>query len=269
MDRNAAMGEDTAPLSELDDYEVADDSVDVRGWTVTTSNGADVGRVHDLIVHRSTMQAQYLAVRLEGDSTAMSGSDSSLPVLVPVSRAHIDEDAKRVHLDSTGEGLTQLPRYGGAAIDRDYNDTFNRSEAPVSASATSSTQDTPQRITRSAEELRVGKRNVSAGEVTVRKHVETEHVTEPVTRTREVVNVERRPVSADAAASDISEGEIRVPLVEEEIVVEKRPVVKEEIVITKDRVTETENVEAELREERIEVDGVNETSRNTSTRRGA
>jgi len=263
------MGQDMAPLSELNDYEVADDSIDVRGWTVTTSNGADVGRVHDLIVDRSTMQARYLAVSLEGANTAMTDSDSSRPVLVPVARAHIDENANRVHLDSTGDGLNQLPRYGGAAVDRDYNETFNRTEAPMRSASASTTQDTPQRITRSAEELRIGKRNVSAGEVTVRKHVETERVTEPVTRTREVVNVERRPVSADAAATEISEGEIRVPLVEEEVVVEKRPVVKEEVVITKDHVTETENVEAELREERIEVDGVDETRRNESTRREA
>ena len=45
-----------------------------------------------------------------------------------------------------------------------------------------------------------------------------------------------------------------VPVVEEEIVVEKRPVVKEEIVISKEPVTKHKTIETELRHEEVDVD---------------
>jgi uncharacterized protein (TIGR02271 family) len=112
------------------------------------------------------------------------------------------------------------------------------------------------RIARVEEELAIGKRALQTGEVLVRKTVETEHVRRPVTRVREEVEVERRPVerAAGAADVDIREGEVRVPIMEEEVVVEKRPVVKEEVVIKKRAVEETEQVETELKKERIDVD---------------
>jgi uncharacterized protein (TIGR02271 family) len=260
------MHDNVTPLSQLSDYEVADDSVDVRGWTVVTTAGAEVGRVNDLVVDSTTMKARYLAVALEDSGSAATDGDATLPVLLPVDRAQIDEDARRVLVDGSGDNLSQMPRYGAMGTSGEHSSSSSHTEVAAASNPARSTEAGPHRITRSAEELRVGKRSVEAGEVTVRKHVETEHVTEPVTRSREIVNIERRPVAADAGgAAEIREDEIRVPLVEEEIVVEKRPVVKEELVITKERVTETENVEVDLREERIEVDGVNEKS--TTTRR--
>ncbi len=117
------------------------------------------------------------------------------------------------------------------------------------------------RLTRAEEELEIGKRRVQAGEVNVHKHVETEHVTRPVTTRREEVTIERRPISADRAsghgstATEIGDdSEIRIPITEEELVVEKRAVVKEELVIKKHMVTEDETVEADLRKERIDID---------------
>jgi len=111
------------------------------------------------------------------------------------------------------------------------------------------------RITRSEEELAIGKRQVEAGEVAVRKTVETERVTERVPVMREEVTVERRPVAAaDTASTEIGEDRIVVPVTEEEVVVEKRPVVKEEVVLRTRAVEDTEEVEADLRRERIEVD---------------
>jgi len=111
---------------------------------------------------------------------------------------------------------------------------------------------------------------VEAGEAVVRKTVETEHVRQPVTRRREEVEIERRPVERGmaAGASDIAEGEIRVPIMEEEVVVEKRPVVKEEIVVKKRAIEETQNVEAELRKERIDVDESGRTRNVKETSRG-
>lgn len=115
--------------------------------------------------------------------------------------------------------------------------------------------DRDTRITRAEEELAIGKRQVQAGEVTVRKTVDTERVTERVPVTREEVTVERRPVEAsDRTAPEIGEDRIVVPVTEEEVVVEKRPVVKEEVVLRTRAVEDTEQVEADLRRERVDVD---------------
>jgi len=71
----------------------------------------------------------------------------------------------------------------------------------------------------------------------------------------EEVTVERRPLSADAATDiSITEDEIRVPLMQEEVIAEKRVVPKEEVVIRKRAVSDTEVVEDEVRRERIDVD---------------
>jgi uncharacterized protein (TIGR02271 family) len=46
----------------------------------------------------------------------------------------------------------------------------------------------------------------------------------------------------------------RVPVTEEEVVVEKRPVAKEEVRIRKDVVSDTETVEEDVRREEVEVE---------------
>jgi uncharacterized protein (TIGR02271 family) len=97
---------------------------------------------------------------------------------------------------------------------------------------------------------------VQAGEVGVRKTVETEHVRETVPVTREEVTIERRPVQGGrtAAGAEIREEEVRIPIVDEDVVVEKRIVPKEEIVVRKNAVEETRTVEADLRKERAMID---------------
>jgi uncharacterized protein (TIGR02271 family) len=114
-----------------------------------------------------------------------------------------------------------------------------------------------QRMTLSEEQLSIGKRQVQAGEVGLRKTVETEHVSESVPLMREEVTIERRPISADAARGaniEIGEDEIRIPVMEEQAVVEKRTVATEEVILNKRTVTEQETVEADLRRERLDVD---------------
>jgi len=128
-----------------------------------------------------------------------------------------------------------------------------------------------QRLTLSEEQLAVGKRQVQAGEAAVRKTVETEHVRRSVPVQREEVVVERRPISGDRASDvDIREDEVRIPLMAEEVVVEKRAVPTEEIVIQKRVVTEEREVEADLRRERVDDSELrNTTSRTADTVAGA
>jgi stress response protein YsnF len=64
-----------------------------------------------------------------------------------------------------------------------------------------------------------------------------------------------RPVTGgDAYASaKIGEEQMRVPVADEELVVDKRPVVKEDVIISKPPVEERDTVEADLRKERVDV----------------
>lgn len=117
-----------------------------------------------------------------------------------------------------------------------------------------------QRLTLSEEQLAVGKRQVQAGEVSVRKTVETERVQETVGLVHEEVTIERHPISADAARTaqigDIGEETIRVPLMAEEAVIDKRVVPVEEVVLRKNAVTENQVIEDSVRRERLVTDGL-------------
>lgn len=86
------------------------------------------------------------------------------------------------------------------------------------------------------------------------KHVETEHKQVPVNLKREEIVIERRPVNRDRGATDIREGQIRVPLTEEEAVIDTRAVVKEELIIGRRVVEDQQTVEAEVRLEEFDVD---------------
>lgn len=273
-----------APLGELDDYKVADGDPDIRGWDVTTQDGQKVGEVDELLVDTEAMKVRYIAVDLDDD---LAGEDRS--VLVPIGAAQLDDEADRVLVVGISpEQFTTLPEYRREAFDRGYESSLLSSlqggdqevdRAAADRERVDATRDPRDedyyanphfddsrfygekrgpreaRVTRSEEELQIGKRPVRAGEVEVRKTVETEHVREPVTRMREEVTVERHPVEANRAGDvEIGEDEIRVPVVEEEIVVEKRPVVKEEIVVKKRAVTDERTVDADVRRERIDVD---------------
>jgi uncharacterized protein (TIGR02271 family) len=211
-------------------WEVAKGEPDVRGWDVCTADLRKIGEVDDLFADPTAMKVRYLTVEIDTD---LVSGQADQDLLVPISRARVDESQRKVVLDVTGANLQHF------------------------ATAPSQPWREDQiRMTRAAEELRIGKRQVTAGEVEVKKRVETERVTEPVTLRYEEVEIERRPVTGSAAADDvqITADEVRVPLKGEEAVVEKRPVVKEEVVIKKRPVEERETVEADLRKERIDVE---------------
>ena len=122
------------------------------------------------------------------------------------------------------------------------------------------------------EQLRVGKREVSAGGVQLRKTVRTEQVNVPVELRREDVTIER------VAASDVGnlntadafkEGVIEVPLTREEAVVSKEAQVTGAVRVKKTAETETQQVSEQVRKEDVEVvrDGKTEVKRDERTGR--
>ncbi|MBA3425689.1 MAG: DUF2382 domain-containing protein [Rubrobacter sp.] len=110
------------------------------------------------------------------------------------------------------------------------------------------------RVQRSEEELRVGTREREAGSVNVRKRVRTDRERLSVPTRREEVTVERVPVEGEATEAQIGDEEVTMPVVEQEVVVQKRPVVKEEIRVRKDVVREQQIVEEDVRREEVEVE---------------
>ena len=114
--------------------------------------------------------------------------------------------------------------------------------------------DNELRVQRTEEELVAGTREREAGELRVKKNVRTERESVEVPTRHEEVSVERVPLSGEASEAEIGEGEVNVPVTDEEVVVSKRPVVKEEVRIRKDVVEDTQIVEEDVRREEIDVE---------------
>ena len=278
-----------APLSELDGFKVAEGDPDVRGWDVLAADGTKVGEVEDLLVDTGQMKVRYLEVDLDDDRFG----EQDRHVLVPIGQARLDDDNDNVLVDGIpADAFGTLPAYTRGTFSRDYETSLRQSfrgGTPVTTAATDADyyadrdfdesrflgrrrgtdREGALRVVRSEEELAIGKRAVEAGEVGVRKTVETERVRESVPVTREEVEIERRPIEPGMAAGDveIGEDEVRVPVMEEQVVAEKRVVPKEEVVIRKETVQEERVVEDTVRKERIDVDEQEDrTTRGRTTR---
>lgn len=106
------------------------------------------------------------------------------------------------------------------------------------------------------EEMHVHKQPMETGEVHVHKEVKTEHKTVDVPVQREEVVIERHPVSGNAPASEEIRGDqdIRIPVKEEQVRVEKTPVVKEEIRVGKRTVQDTEHVSEDIAKEEARIE---------------
>ena len=91
--------------------------------------------------------------------------------------------------------------------------------------------------------------------LSVRKTVDTQHVEERVGVQREDVDIERRPLrpGEQLHKTEVVGDEIRIPIMAEELVVERRMVTKEVLIIRKRRHTEERTIEAELRREDVQI----------------
>jgi uncharacterized protein (TIGR02271 family) len=252
--------------------------------------GERIGPVSDLFVDEDD-EPEYVGVE-----TGLPGSRS---VLIPAEVITVDHRLRRMvvshprslvetapSLDHEAEVTPEFERrvrvhYGldaekragsGDLLTGAAGPTEVRSADPVPDEIGHDEED-DVRVRRSEEEIRVETREREAGEIRVRKRVHTERKRLTVPKKRVEVDVERVPVEGDVSARDdaaitpqIGEEEIVVPVVEEEIVVEKRPVVKEEIRIRKRVVEEVEVVEEDVRREEVVID--DQTGRDTGANEG-
>ncbi len=108
------------------------------------------------------------------------------------------------------------------------------------------------------EELTVGKRQEQIGDVHLRKDVVQEQQTVSVPLQHEEVTVERVPVSGQVDAATVRDafqgGDIEVPVMGEEAVVDKKVVETEEVRLHKQAVTENQQVSDTVRRENVTVD---------------
>jgi uncharacterized protein (TIGR02271 family) len=146
------------------------------------------------------------------------------------------------------EAASILHRHG--AYDR-YTATGAATAAPASRTAEGG-----EKIQLHEEELQVHKQPVETGAVRARKEAVTEHRTMEIPVQREEVVIERQaPRGEPTSASDIAPGEeIRVPVSEEQVTVEKHPVVKEEVAVGKRAVQDTKQVGGTVRKEQVRVE---------------
>ena len=239
--------------------------VDVRGYEVRTRLDSEkVGRVDDLVCEADG-SIRYLDVDL-------GGFFNTKHVLLPIGAAEIDATDNVVWLSGMSkQQLKDMPDYTGdlSTVGTDYDtrarsfygrdvaddDLYDQGRFYANRGPSDARE---RRLILSEEQLDIEKRQVQAGEVSVRKHVETEHVRETVPVTHEEVTIERHAISSTDAvgsrAADIGEQEIRVPVMAEEVRTQKRVVPTEEVVVRTRDVTEDRVIEEDLRRERADVD---------------
>jgi uncharacterized protein (TIGR02271 family) len=109
------------------------------------------------------------------------------------------------------------------------------------------------RVPLAAEELIAHKRPVELGTVHVHKGVETVEQSFTVPVYREEAIIERIPPDQYDGSAPTNPNEMIIPIVEEQLVVEKRSVVKEYIRVRKNRVAEQQDVRDMVRREFVEV----------------
>jgi uncharacterized protein (TIGR02271 family) len=248
-----------------------------EGKNLLDASGSKIGRVDDIYMDEDTGKPEWLAV-----TSGMFGTRTSFVPITGVTAAGGDLqvpyekqqvlDAPNAEADGqlSQEEEARLYSHYGIAYSDDRSDsglpaggngttTSDTTRGTTSDTATGTTG-TDDAMTRSEEELDVETRNREAGRVRLRKWVETEHVEQTVPVRREEVRVEREPITdanRDRAlqGAEITEGEHEVVLHEEEAVASTHVEPKERIRLDTEVVTENETVDAELRKERIEVDG--------------
>jgi uncharacterized protein (TIGR02271 family) len=111
------------------------------------------------------------------------------------------------------------------------------------------------RVQLRGEMLQAHKERVQRGEVRLRKDVVTEQRSIEVPVTREELVIERVDASEASPTGEIgSDQDIRIPLSEERVSVEKTPVVTGEVRVGKKQVQDTKTVSGDVRREEVRVE---------------
>ena len=241
-----------APLGELKHFRVAEGDPDIRGWTVYTSNGREIGVVKDLLVDTARGEVVMLDVDLK---------DTDRCTLAPIRAAWVDSEHKRVILDGAQLGKDdELPTLGRTTLTDDdarhFGERFERTYGGRGWD-----REHEYRIRRANEEMRLQRRPVAPPSAIA------DAASASSAPSAEVV-VERRVVSADepswaeasldqpgalrevrlpAGAQDVSG---RQPVLVEEVVVRRRVMNADELAAAEEQRKAQSSSEAQHRDER-------------------
>lgn len=228
---------------------------EMHGAPVYDETNEKIGKVEEIFYDQQTGVPEWIGI-----GTGFFGTKR---VLVPVQGAQVSNDGLRIpyakdHVkegpdidsdDVSQEQEAELAAFYGL----DYSERPSDTGLPTGEERTAEEAS----LTRSEEEIEVGKRDVSAGAVRLRKWVETEPVALDVELHREVAHVTREPINEPVAEHAFEEQELEIPLRGEEPMVQKRTVAKERIAVEKDVESRSQTVEDEVRKERIDFDDTN------------
>jgi uncharacterized protein (TIGR02271 family) len=233
------------------------EAYEFRGRTLLDRDGEKIGKIDELYHDQQGGQPEWALV-----NTGLLGTKKTF---VPIRGASPTGEDLRVRIAK--DTVREAPHVDADAelSEAEERRLFEHYGVPYTTAGTTTARGAPgagsdEAMTRSEEELRVGKAQRETGRVRLRKYVVTEEVQKTVPVQREAVRVEREPIT-DANVEqatrgpDISEGEHEVVLYEEEPVVEKRTVPKERVRLEKDVGIDEEQVSEQVRKERIEVEG--------------
>ena len=249
-----------ARLEDLEGWTIAAGDPDIRGWNIVNSQDENLGKVETLIASPVTHEVYFLVGQV-GGMLGLGGKH----ILIPVDAVNINRADRSVEVNATKEDLQSAVEWRSDQ-EVDYLSAYRfwqgragmmgtRGERElVGARGGEAPAQTETKVPLREEEL-VARRETHAGSIEVEKHVETEERTIDVPVSHTEVEIERRTVreTAGMPGGTVAEGETRIPIMEEEVHVEKRPVVKEEIVVRQHPKTEVEHHTETIRREVAEV----------------
>jgi uncharacterized protein (TIGR02271 family) len=242
-----------------------------QGRELVGSDGEKIGSVKEIYEDLHTGKPEWALVT--------SGFFGTRSHFVPLAGAQPDGEAVRV--SATKEQVKNAPSIEGEGqlSEDDERRLFDHYNVPYTGEGSVTAQGAPspeaenggtgydksgpttdEAMTRSEEELRVGKARQERGRARLRKYIVTEEVQTTIPVQREEVRVEREPIT-DANIEqamdgpELSEEEHEVVLHEEQPVVEKRTVPKERVSLRKETVTDEREISEQVRKEQIESDG--------------
>ena len=250
-----------------------DDVQTWKGQELLGSDGEKIGSITDVYLDRQSGEPEWIAVKtgLFGSNVSFvpirEAASSGDGVTVPYSKTLV-KDAPNVEADgelSADEERRLYQHYSVEFGDFDYDADYGTHDRgsfddrpPVGDDV--SGPETDNAMTRSEEELRVGKTQAEVGRARLRKFIVTENVQTTVPVQREEVRIEREPITDGNVGNAmdgpaLSEEEHEVTLHVEQPVVDKQIVPKERVRLDKDTVTEERQVDEEVRKEQIEAEG--------------
>jgi uncharacterized protein (TIGR02271 family) len=262
---------------------IGTDTIDrVIGADVIDADGNKIGTASEVFLDDQSGTPEWVTVK-----TGMFGTkESFVPIRdadltgdglrVPVSKDRV-KDAPKIDTDGhlSPEEEQELYRYysmggqthgqttdAGMAGTAGYDDV-NRHGTKGHDTSGPTTDDA---MTLSEERVNVGTQQVETGRARLRKYVVTENVTETVPVTREEARVVREPITEANVGNAmdgpaISEEEHEVTLHAERPVVEKEAVPVERVRLDTETVTEQQQVTDTVRKERVDTDGITDTTR--------